>query len=81
MSAAPVPSVVAGDSREYEYRTELVSVAEVLDGTTLPERLNRASGEGWDLVDIIAAGEQHAVLLRRLKRPERPSRPVGFTPR
>jgi hypothetical protein len=79
-AVTPVPRV-AGDSREYEYRTELLSVAQVLDGTTLPDRLNQASGDGWDLVDIIAAGEQHAILLRRLKRPERPPRPVGFSPR
>ena len=72
-----VPTV--GDSgREYEYRTELVTAAQVLDGTTLPERLNRASADGWDLVDIIVAGDRHAILLRRTKRPQRSARPVGF---
>lgn len=72
-----VPTV--GDSgREYEYRTELVTAAQVLDGATLPERLNRASADGWDLVDIIVAGDRHAILLRRAKRPQRSARQVGF---
>ena len=72
-----VPTV--GDAgREYEYRTELVTAAQVLDGATLPDRLNRASADGWDLVDIIVAGDRHAILLRRPKRPQRSARPVGF---
>ncbi|HKA47957.1 MAG TPA: hypothetical protein VKK19_00025 [Candidatus Dormibacteraeota bacterium] len=72
-----VPTV--GDAgREYEYRTELVTAAQVLDGATLPERLNRASTDGWDLVDIIVAGDRHAILLRRAKRPQRSARQVGF---
>lgn len=72
-----VPTV--GDAgREYEYRTELVTAAQVLDGATLPERLNKASADGWDLVDIIVAGDRHAILLRRAKRAARSPRQVGF---
>ena len=52
----------------------------VLDGTTLAGQLNKASTDGWDLVDIINAGDRYAVLLRRAKRPDRNARPVGFTP-
>lgn len=74
-----VPSVSDG-VREFEYRTELVTVAEVLDGTTLAEQLTRASADGWDLVEIIAAGDRHAILLRRGKRPSRQVGPVGFSP-
>jgi len=66
--------------REFEYRTEVVTSAEVVDGTTLPAQLTRASADGWDLVEIVNAGDRHAVLLRRVKRPERSSRPVGFSP-
>ena len=51
-----------------------------MDGTTLADRLTRASADGWDLVEIIGAGERHAILLRKAKRPERPGRPVGFAP-
>jgi hypothetical protein len=65
--------------REYEYRTDVVTTAQVVDGTTLSSQLTRASADGWDLVDIVSAGERHAVLLRRVKRPERSARTVGFT--
>lgn len=74
-----LPSVSDG-GREHEYRTDLLTAAEVLDGTTLAGQLNKASTDGWDLVDIINAGDRYAVLLRRAKRPERNARPVGFTP-
>jgi hypothetical protein len=74
-----IPSVADG-SREFEYRTELVTAAQVVDGTTLASQLTKASADGWDLVDIVNAGDRHAVLLRRAKRAERNARPVGFTP-
>jgi hypothetical protein len=74
-----VPSV-SDVGREHEYRTDLLTAAEVIDGNTLAGQLTKASGDGWDLVDIINAGDRYAVLLRRAKRPERNARPVGFTP-
>jgi hypothetical protein len=74
-----VPAVSDG-AREFEYRTELVTAVQVLDGTTLAEQLTKASADGWDLVDIITAGDSHAVLLRRAKRAEREVRQVGFSP-
>jgi hypothetical protein len=73
-----VPTVPGGAGREFEYRTELVSQAELADGKTLPERLTRASADGWDLVDIIQAGDQHVILLRQPKKAPREARPVGF---
>jgi hypothetical protein len=81
-TAVPTPVVpaVAAEGREHEYRTELLTAAEVLDGSTLAERLTAASAEGWDLVDVIPAGDRHAVLLRRQKPPQRGPRPVGFAP-
>jgi hypothetical protein len=66
--------------REFEYRTELLTSAQVTDGTTLSGQLTKASSDGWDLVDIINAGDRHAVLLRRLKKSERNARQVGFAP-
>jgi hypothetical protein len=77
--STPLPSVMDG-GREFEYRTELVTAEQVVDGSTLAGQLTKASADGWDLVDIINTGDRHAILLRRGKRPERSSRPVGFTP-
>lgn len=73
-----VPSVESGGGREFEYRTELLTAAQLTDGKSLPELLTKTSGEEWDLVDILAAGDRHVVLLRRRKKPQRESRPVGF---
>lgn len=74
-----VPSVPTA-SHEFEYRTELVTADQVLDGKTLADQLTKASSDGWDLVEIIGAGDRHAILLRRVKQPGRRSRPVGFAP-
>lgn len=76
-----VPSVGSSDGgREFEYRTELVTAAQITDGTTLAEHLTKASTDGWDLVDIVNAGERHAILLRRAKKPTAGTRQVGFLP-
>ena len=80
VATAPLVPSVAPDSREFVYRTELLSAAQVTDGTTLADRLTAASAEGWDLVDVIPAGDSHAVLLRRVKEQQRESRHVGFAP-
>jgi len=63
-----------------EYRTELVTAAQVVDGSTLAEQLTKASSDGWDLVDIIQAGDRYTILLRRPKTPDREARRVGFLP-
>jgi hypothetical protein len=78
-TATMVPAV-STPGREFEYRTQLVTAAEVVDGSTLAEQLTKASAEGWDLVEIIGAGDRHAILLRRPKDQNRESRPVGFLP-
>jgi hypothetical protein len=67
-------------TREFEFRTELITAEQVTDGATLAGQLTKASADGWDLVDIINAGERHAILLRRLKKSERTARQVGFAP-
>ena len=77
---APIVPAVAAEGRELEYRTELLTSAEVVDGSTLADRLTRASSDGWDLVDIVQAGERYAVLLRRPQTRDREERRVGFLP-
>jgi hypothetical protein len=76
----PVVPAVAPGTRELEYRTELVTGAQIIDGSSLAEQLNRASTDGWDLVEIIQAGDRYAILLRRPKPPDREARRVGFLP-
>ena len=77
---APIVPAVAPAGRELEYRTDLITAAEVVDGTSLAERLTKASGDGWDLVEIVQVGERYAVLLRRPKEADREERRVGFLP-
>ena len=79
--SAMVPTVGGSGSREYEYRTELLSVVQLTDGTTLSDKLGKASADGWDLVDILDGGDQRVLLLRKPKRPKTESRPVGFAVR
>ena len=76
-TATMVPRVDAPTEREYEYRVDVVSVAEVLDGT-IAEKLGEASHDEWHLVDIIDAGDKKALLLRKRKQKESSRRPVGF---
>jgi hypothetical protein len=66
--------------RDWEYRTEVLSVAEVADGKTLIERLTQAATDNWHLVEIIDAGESRVVLLRRSRNPQKERRSVGFAP-
>lgn len=74
-----VPSVGSA-SREFEFRTEGMSISELADGSTLAQKLTDASKEGWDLVQVLDAGDSRVIVFRRGKRPERQSRPVGFFP-
>ncbi len=81
-TVSPQRTIVAPleGTREFEFRTELLTADQVTDGETLAGQLNKASADGWDLVDVINAGDRHAILLRRMKRPERNARQVGFAP-
>lgn len=79
--AAAAPMVVGaapGAGVEFEYRTEVLTAEQVLDGTTLPETLAKESKDGWDLVDLLQAQQKHVILLRKPKKPERAERHVGF---
>jgi hypothetical protein len=77
---SPLLPAVATGGRDLEYRTELVTAAEVVDGSSLAEQLTKASSDGWDLVQIIQAGDRYAILLRRPKVSDREARRVGFLP-
>jgi hypothetical protein len=80
--AAPtshVPSV-GMPSREWEYSTEVLTVAQLVDGTTLVKILQTAGADGWELADVVDGGEKRVLLLRRSKRSSHESRRVGFAP-
>jgi hypothetical protein len=81
-AAAPtrmVPSVGL-PGREWEFSTQVMSVAEVSDGTTLVKALKEAGAEGWELAQVIDGGDKRVLLMRRPKRGQREARRVGFAP-
>jgi hypothetical protein len=80
--AAPtthIPSVGL-PAREWEYSTEVLTLAQVADGTTLVKFLQASASEGWELADVIDGGEKRVLLMRRSKRSSHESRRVGFAP-
>jgi hypothetical protein len=78
-AAGLVPSVGL-PSRDWEYSTKVLTVAQVADGVTLVKLLQEAAADGWDLGDVIDGGDKRVLLLRRPKRSPRESRRVGFAP-
>ncbi len=74
-----VPSV-GYPSREWEYSTKVLSVAQVADGVTVVKILHEAAADGWELASVIDGGEKRVILMRRPKRSTRESRRVGFAP-
>ena len=80
--AAPTSHVptVGMPNREWEYSTEILSLAQVVDGTTLVKVLQAAGADGWELADVVDGGEKRVLLMRRSKRSSRESRRVGFAP-
>jgi hypothetical protein len=77
-SPAVVVAAPSSQGVAFDYRTEVLTAKEVLDGTTLPDKLARESAEGWDLVDLIQAENRHVIILRKPKKPDRSERRVGF---
>ena len=77
--ASHVPSV-GMPAREWEYSTEVLTLAQVVDGTTLVKVLQAAGAEGWELAEVVDGGEKRVLLMRRSKRSSRESRRVGFAP-
>jgi hypothetical protein len=78
-AATHIPSVGL-PAREWEYSTEVLTLAQVADGTTLVKFLQASAVEGWELADVIDGGEKRVLLMRRSKRSSRESRRVGFAP-
>ena len=74
-----VPSVGL-PSRDWEYSTKVLSVAQVADGVTLVKVLTEAAADGWELASVLDGGDKRVVLMRRPKRTTRESRRVGFAP-
>lgn len=81
-AAAAQTTLVVGSAAaagvEFEYRTEVLTAAQVLDGKTLPRKLAEESADGWDLVDLVQAQDKHVILLRKPKKTDRGERRVGF---
>jgi hypothetical protein len=75
----PVPSVGL-PVREWEFSTQVLTVAQVADGVTLVKLLKEAGADGWELGEVIDGGEKRVLLMRRPKRSTRESRRVGFAP-
>ena len=78
-SMGPLPSV-GMPAREWEFSTQVLTMAQVADGVTLVKVLQEAGAEGWDLAEVIDGGEKRVLLMRRPKRSARESRRVGFAP-
>ncbi|TMF54201.1 MAG: hypothetical protein E6I21_00085 [Chloroflexi bacterium] len=78
-AAGLVPSV-GYPSREWEYSTKVLSVAQVSDGVTVVKVLHEAAADGWELASVLDGGEKRVILMRRPKRSARESRRVGFAP-
>jgi hypothetical protein len=77
--ASHVPNVGL-PNREWEYSTEVLTVAQVVDGTTLVKFLKTAGVDGWELTDIVDGGDKRVLLMRRSKRSSHEPRRVGFAP-
>jgi hypothetical protein len=80
--AATIPTMlsVGLPSREWEYSTKVLTVAQVADGETLVKVLQESGADGWELADVIDGGEKRVLLMRRPKRTPREPRRVGFAP-
>jgi hypothetical protein len=79
VAAGLVPSVGL-PSREWEYSTKVLSVAQVADGVTVVKVLHEAGADGWELASVMDGGDKRVILMRRQKRSARESRRVGFAP-
>lgn len=80
LTQSPTPSTGGSGERDWEYRTEVLSVAQVADGKSLVEKLTEAASDSWHLMEVIEAGESRVLLLRRQRKSQKERRSVGFSP-
>src|ERR1700716_4689414 len=66
--------------REWEFSTQVLTVAQLVDGVTLVKILKESGADGWELTDVIDGGEKRVLLMRGPKRSLLESRRVGFAP-
>jgi hypothetical protein len=78
-SAHMVPTVSL-PSREWEFATHSLTLAQVADGTSLVNLLKEQGADGWELAQVIDGGDKRVLLMRRPKRAAREARRVGFAP-
>ncbi len=67
-------------SRDWEYSTKVLTLAQLADGVTVVKVLHEAGADGWELASVLDGGEKRVILMRRPKRTTRESRRVGFAP-
>lgn len=67
-------------SRDWEYSTKVLTVAQLADGVSVVKVLDEAGADGWELASVLDGGEKRVILMRRPKRSARESRRVGFAP-
>jgi hypothetical protein len=79
-SATSLVPNVGLPNREWEYSTHVLTIAQVVDGTTLVKVLKEGGTDGWELADVLDGGDKRVLLMRRPKRSTRESRRVGFAP-
>jgi len=79
-AASGIVPTVGLPLREWEFSTQVLTVAQLVDGVTLVKLLKEAGADGWDLTDVIDGGEKRVLLMRRPKRSAHESRRVGFAP-
>ena len=63
-SAAGLIPAVGLPSREWEYSTKILSVAQVGDGATLVKTLHEAGADGWELTSVVDGGDKRVILMR-----------------
>jgi hypothetical protein len=86
MPAAPPTMVRSGSQsdgsgeHEFDYRTAMLTIEQLVDGKTLAELLATSSADGWHYVGVVDAADRRVVLLRKLKKTQRERRSVGFAP-
>ena len=79
-TATGVVPTVGLPSRDWEYSTKVLTVPQLVDGSTVVKVLTEAAADGWELASVLDGGEKRVILLRRPKRTARESRRVGFAP-